>query len=164
MKIFTLKSSPYHYEVNFGEEDLEVKVDKWGLKQEVWNYRCPRSELSPETTLTSSFGWRAWPVLKTSAIYLIVALLILGLTENWVRYLGYASLCLFLVCMVVFTLRLRKSEWVNILRRNGSRVCSVCFESKRMKEKEELLRLLREYVESGVGIGAEPVAGGNVAR
>ena len=163
MKTFKIKGNPLHYEICFGKDEILIRTDKWGLGQDVWNQKCPKSELSKDTTIQTAFGWRAWPAMRMTAIYFVLGVFFIHQINNWVNYIGYSFLILMVISGTQFVMKLTRTEWVNIIRKNGTKVAGVAFTPRQEALKTEFLKAYESYMENSNDGMAEPDGAGNVA-
>ena len=60
-------------------------------------------------------------------------------------------------------MKLTRTEWVNIIRKNGTKVAGVAFTPRQEALKTEFLKAYESYMENSNDGMAEPDGAGNVA-
>jgi hypothetical protein len=85
--------------------------------------------------------------MKMGATYFIIALLVYIFAEGVLQYLSLPFAFLFILAVAFSIRRMKTVTWVNIIRKDGSRLSAVPFTSKQDSQRIEFIDALRNYIQ-----------------
>jgi hypothetical protein len=115
---FSFRNLKWRCSLEFASDRIDYSWDEWGLGVEKGKKIIMRDQLSPHLAEANSFGRFRWPLLTASG-YLILAMFAYALLPMPWRHATWLFLALFVLSAFTAIRRMRKSQWISILEKNG---------------------------------------------